>query len=613
MATALTPDFAPFTASANGPATAVLAVRQRCEILRGQCEAERASFIAHWRELNDYILPRRGRFWVTDVNKGDRRSKNILDSTATLAADTLAAGMMAGMTSPARPWFKMTTIDPDVAEQDDVKQWLHEVEEVLRDIFLKSNWYKVIPNVYLDASVFGLGAIEIDEDDETVIRCFDFPVGSYWIGVDDKLRVRVFGRTFRMTVDQIVKRWGDIDPRTGLACFQRGEPGTISATVQNLYMRGNRAAWIDIVHVIQPNLAYDGSKIDAKFKAFEDIYYELGTPNTTNSEQLGLLSHRGFDEFPLMVPRWSANSEDIYATNCPGMAALGDVKELQTRTKRVAQAVEKQLNPPMTGPSALRQSKASLLPGDITYLDVRDGNQGFKPAHEINFGASFGPLEEGSQAIRDRINAVFHKDKFLMFADSDRREITAREVDERSQEKLMALGPVLQRFDQELLDPAVERVFAIAMRKGLLPDAPPALQGQELKVEYVSIMAQAQKASELAGLERTAGFVGQLMEFDPSAIDKIDTDELIERYAAAVGIAPKIIRSDEQVQQMRAQRAQAQAQQQAAANAPALAGAAKDLSQSQATGGNMLAKLVAASRARQTMNATATPFNANAA
>lgn len=610
MATALTPDFAPFTASANGPATAVLTVRQRCEILRGQLEAERASFIAHWKDLNDYIRPRRGRFAVTDVNKGDRRSRNILDSTATFSARVLSAGMMSGITSPARPWFRLTTPDQDVADQGDVKQWLHEVEERMRMVFLRSNLYNILPIVYGDLGVFGTSAMAIYEDDESVIRCYDFPVGSYFIANDDKLRVRTFGRVFRMTVDQIVKRWGDID-QTGRPCFLRGEPCTISATVQNLWMRGNRAAWIDIVHIIQENLAYDGNKIDARFKAFEDIYYELGTPNVAIADQqIGVLSHQGFDEFPVLCPRWETNSEDVYATDCPGMTALGDIKELQTRTKRQAQAVEKMITPPMTGPSALRQAKASLLPGDITYLDVNNANQGFKPAHEVNFGAAFGPLEDGSQKTRLRIQRAFYEDLFLMLSQSDRREITAREIDERHEEKLLALGPVLERLNQDLLDPLIERTFAIMSRKGLIPPAPDAIQGQSLRIDYVSIMAQAQKAQSLSGLERFAGFIGQTAEVDPSVLDKVNSDELVNQYADATGIAPKIVRSDDEVQAMRDQKAKAAQQQQAAANMPGIAGAAKDLSQTQTTGNSVLANLVSKARARQTLNATANPVPA---
>lgn len=581
--------------------------RMRCELLRSQLEMERASFISHWKDLCDYMLPRRGRFYVSDVNKGDRRSRNILDSTATMAARTLAAGMMSGVTSPARPWFRLTVPDQEISEQEDVKAWLFEVEQRMHTVFGRSNLYDKLQVVYSDLGVFGTAAMAVYEDDETVIRCYDFPIGSYAVANDARLEVRTFSRVFRLTVQQVVETWGEIED--GKPNFASGRPTTISRNVQTLWQRGSIGAWIDIVHVIQPNMAYDGQKMDSRFKRYEDIYYELGASGASRAdiESYGLLGHKGFDEFPIMVPRWEVNSEDVYATNCPGMTALGDIKELQTRTKRTAQAVEKMINPPMTAPSVLRNAKASLLPGDITYQDIREGQQGFRPAHEINFGAAFGPMEQGSQQTRLRIQRAMFEDLFLMLAQSDRREITAREIDERHEEKLLALGPVLERLNSDMLDPLIERTFAIMQRKGLIPDAPESMQGMAVQVDYVSVMAQAQKMVGLASLERFAGFAGQVAQFSPSVLDNIDTDALIEQYGEATGTPPKIILPKEQVMAARKQREQAQAQQAAAQNAPGLAGAAKDLSETPLAGNNALAALLGKANARKTLNATAQP------
>ena len=84
----------------------------RLEALRSSLWSGRASFDSHWRELGDWMLPRRTRFWSADRNKGDKRNQNIIDSTARFAARTLQSGLHAGLTSPARPWFKLSTHDP---------------------------------------------------------------------------------------------------------------------------------------------------------------------------------------------------------------------------------------------------------------------------------------------------------------------------------------------------------------------------------------------------------------------------------------------------------------------------------------------------------------------
>lgn len=601
----------PQLSSPVGATTRILSARQRCEILRAQMALEAGTFRSHWQELCDNILPRRARFYVTDVNKGDRRNQKIIDSTATSAARTLSAGMMAGVTSPARPWFRLITGDADLDDQENVQEYLHEVQERMATAMLRSNLYNKLPILYGDIGVFGTGAMAVMEDPDTLFRCYDFPVGSFTVMNDDQLRVRTFCRVFRLSVDQVVKKWGDIDAKTGKPAFLDGRESRVSLSVQNMWKAGDLVAWVDIVHLVQENLAYDGRKIESRFKRFVQYYYEIGSQGTNYrlDEVTGFLEETGYDEFPVLVARWEVNSEDVYATNCPGMTALGDIKQLQVGAKRLAQAVEKMINPPMTGPSALRTAKTSLLPGDITYLDVPqgNGNLGFRPVHEVNFAAAIGPMDEMMQGCRLRIQRNFYEDLFLMLAQSDRREITAREIDERHEEKLLALGPMLEQLNQDVLDPLIDRIFNIMARKGMLPVPPEELQGANLHVEYVSVMAQAQKQIGLASLERFAGFAGQVAQTDPSILDEIDGDELIRQYADASGVAPKLIRGKEQVAALRDQRQKAAAAQQAAQNVPAIAGAAKDLSQASTSGDNALAQLLGKSRARQTISATASP------
>ncbi len=590
-----------------------IAKRERCELLRAQCTIDRSSFIAHWSDLSRNILPRRARFTITDVNKGDKRNSNIIDSTATEAAGTLSAGMMSGITSPARPWFLLGLPDPELAEMPEVKEWLHEVQRIMQAIFLHSNIYNKLPLLYSDIGVFGTSAIIVEDDDETVIRAYDFPLGSYMIANDHKHRVRTFVRAFSLKVQQIVERWGEPDPTTGLYNFQDGRGTTISLAVQQYYHAGNTQVWIPIVHVIQPNVSYDGSKIEAKYLRFESIYYEMGTStNQGEAKNYGLLEHSGYHEFPILASRWEVGGEDVYATNCPGMRALGDIKQLQKHELRSAQAIEKSINPPLTGPARLESRKVSSLPGDITYDDVREGTQGLRPIYQVEFGRGLKELEEKSAALRERIKDIFKVNLFLMMSQSDRREITAREVDERHEEKLLALGPTLEQLNQDVLDPLISRTFAIANRKNLLPPAPPAIHGQQLRVEYVSIMAQAQRAIGLAGLERFSSFVAQIGQTAPEIFDTVDDEELVKVYAEGTGIPPKVLRHPEQVAQIRSQRQQQQQAQAQAENAAKLGSAAKDAAAAPtgaAPGGgdSVLSTLLAKQRARATIAGTAGP------
>jgi len=554
--------------------------RQKIEVLRGMLENERSTFLPQWRDNADYILPRRPQFTVTDSNRGERRNQKIIDATATLAARTLRSGMMGGITSPARPWFRLSTPDPALAESSAAKIWLDIVTTRMTTVFLRSNLYNALPIVYGDMGTFGTAAMAIEEDFENVIRCYPFPIGSYCIATDDRQKVDVFFREFRYTVRQLVQKFG------------MGPDGKIdwskfSVTVKNHYDNKQMDIWITVCHVIQPNLDYNQKSLTSK--KYESVYYEKGQGSATAMGAETYLRDSGFDYFPVLAPRWEVTGEDVYGTECPGNIAIGDIKALQIMQKRKAQAIEKMVNPPMIGPSTLRTQKASILPGDITYVDEREGQKGFRPAHEVNFRIE--ALTADIQEIQQRIRRTYYEDLFLTLTNSDRRMITAREIDERHEEKLLALGPVLEQLNQDLLDPLIDISFNIMAKQGFIPPPPPELNGHVLKVEYISIMHQAQKLAGLVGIEKLAQFAGQVAQFKPEVLDKIDGDQMVDEYADIIGTPPRIIVSDDQVMQVRAQRQQAQAQQAQQAQIAQTAKTAKDLSAADLSGNNALSAL----------------------
>lgn len=569
--------------------------RQMFERLRHQLEIERSSFENQWRDCNDYILPRRGRFFVSDANRGDRRNLKILDTTPTLAARTLRAGMMGGITSPARPWFKLSISDQELSEAGAVKEWLSTVTDRMRTIFLKSNLYNVLPILYGDVGVFGTAAMLVEPDEQNVMRFYPFPIGSYMIANNDRLQVDVFMREFRMTVRQIIDKFGRDPLQPGKIVWDN-----ISTHVQALWNTNNTEAWVDVVHAILPNENYDPDRPAAKFRKYISVYYEVGFSgqNTQGYYSAGIddrkfLQESGYDFFPVLCPRWEITGEDVYGTDCPGFTCIGDIKQLQTGSKRLLQAVEKMINPPMIAPTSLKNAKASILPGDTTFVDLREGQAGFRPAHEVNFRVDL--MDQVNNEVRQRISRGMYEDLFLMLAQSDRRQITAREIEERHEEKLLALGPVLEQLNQDMLDPLIDIAFQMMEERDLIPTPPDEIAGRDLKVEYTSIMAQAQKLAGLGGIERFTGFASNIVAQAPTVADKINGDQLIDVYADLTSIPTGIVRSDDEANAIRSKRAEAQAQQQQMMQAQEAANTAKTLSEADTgDGGNALKQLMEA-------------------
>lgn len=575
--------------------------RHKLELLRAQLEIERSSFLAHWRELGDFILPRRPRFDITDVNKGDKRNQKIFDSTASLAVRTLRSGMMAGVTSPARPWFRLTTSDPDMAERGVVKEWLALVQQRMSTSFLRSNLYNVLPVAYGDLGTFGTAPIFVEEDFKDVLHFNSFPIGSYSIAKDYRGVVNTFLREFRMTVRQLVEQFGK-------KVNGEWDWSNFSKTVKGLYETAQYEQWVDVVHVVYPNDEYIPDRLEAKYKKYASCYYERGSYGVSGSQNIdtqhigGLdtnvfLKESGYDFFPVLCPRWEVTGEDVYGTDCPGMTALPDIKQLQTGEKRLAQAIEKMVNPPMTAPTSLKNSKVSILPGDITFADQRDGMAGLRPTHEVSL--SINEMENKQAQVRNRIQRAFFEDLFLMLANDTRSNITAREIEERHEEKLLALGPVLEQLNQDLLDPLIDIAFDIHLRQGQIPPPPEELQGEKLKVEYISIMAQAQKLVGISGVERFTNYVGGLAGVNPEILDKVDMDQAIDVYADITSVPPSLVRTDDVVAQIRAQKQQAIQAQQRMNMLQQGAMVAKDLSQSDTEGENALTQLAAQARAGQ--------------
>jgi hypothetical protein len=574
------------------------------EVLRAEMDNERSSFMHHWRDIGDHIMPRRPRFFTSDNNKGDKRHDKIKDITATMAARTLQSGMMSGITSPAREWFRLSIPDNDnFTESGPVKQWLDEVTKRMRTVFLKSNLYNVLPTIYGDIGAFGTAALFVEEDFEKVIRCQALPIGSYYISNNHYLKVDKIIREFRMTVRQVVEKFAT-DPTTGEIDWSN-----VSEWVKQQYylgdqqggMHGHKETWVEVAHMIIPNPDWDPRKLEAKYKKYLSVYFERGSSGGPGSgrgigtyfhsgERYKVLRESGYDHFPALCPRWETTGTDVYGTNSPGMIALGDIKQLQLGEKRSLQALDKIINPAMIGPTHMKNTRASMIPGDITYADEQEGQKGFRPVHEVRFDIN--ALEQKQQQVRQRISKAFFEDLFLMLANSDRRQITAREIDERHEEKLLALGPVLEQLNQDLLDPLIDVVYDMMDRQGLLPPPPEELGGIDLKVEYISIMAQAQKLIGVGGIERFTRFAGELSAVNPAVLDLVDFDKVVVAYHDITGVPPETLRPKEEVEAIREQKAKAA--QQAAAQQQLMGGAqvAKDLSSASMEDENVLSQVL---------------------
>lgn len=542
-------------------------IRSRIEALRKDRQPEED----RWQDLADYVVPHRYRKYLESAKHEKRSRPEIVNERASLDLRTLGSGMMAGITSPSRPWFRLSVADTELADYQPVKEWLHEVQRRMSEQFGRSNLYNVLPTVYTDMGQFGTAAVAQLEDDVDAFRFYTFPICSYALGVSPRRVVDSFAYQTRMTVGSVVRAYGEEN------CSRR---------VQMAFKKGEVDQPVDVDVLIQPNEFYRPGSILAKDQMYGAWFSEK------EGAKGQFLLESGFREFPVFTPRWESVDNDAYARDCPGMIALGSVRALQLEERTKLKAIEKQADPPLAAPSSMRsrlRSGRGLMPGGVVYEDMPTGMQGIRSVYDVRFDVA--GVTADIRELEARIREAYFADLFLMLSMTDRRQMTAREVAERHEEKLMVLGPALERIHEELLDPLIDRTFNIMLRRGLLPEPPEELQNQQLKVEYISLLAQAQKMLGNGSIERYVGFVADAAQLDPSALDKFDADEAIDAYADGLGVPPKVNRSDEQVRTIREGRAAAQEREAQMAMAQEAAQGAKTLSETNTQDKNALTDL----------------------
>jgi hypothetical protein len=474
---------------------------------------ERASWAEVWKELSAYEAPARGCFETDAPNRARRiNHKILLDSSAGLAAEVLSAGMMSGLTSPSRSWFDLTVSPAEMAALPEVSGWLHAVKRRLEETLSKSNVYAALHGFYQEIAVFGTAALLIEENFAGGVHARLFTAGEYVLGTDGHGCINTFGREFFLTAKQMENTFG-----------YHALPLTLQQETKQENTRYHK-----VFHLIFPNENYGrGNKGNNRF-TYSSVYFLAdGT----------LLRSGGYYEFPVIAARWEVkNDSDTYGRG-PGWKCLGDVKMLQKMQKTKLVALDKNTNPPVMVSSNV-QGEVNLLPGGITrYNGTTDA--AVKPAYTVT--PDLDALDRAIEQVRRMIKAHFFADVFTLLNTQDTPQMTAAEVAERREEKMTVLGPVLERLKNELLDPLVRRVFCILLRQGEILPAPAGVRGRNMQVEYISMIAQAQKAAGLSTLLQGAQLAAELSSADPSLGSRFNYRRVLEEGLEKLGLSHLLV------------------------------------------------------------------------
>ncbi|WP_347989484.1 portal protein [Methylomonas sp. AM2-LC] len=500
---------------------------------------ERASWWPQWASISKYITPRSGRYFLTDRNKGWRRDNSIYDNTATRALRVLAAGMMSGMTSPARPWFVLELADQDLMKYQPVKEWLSQCSRLVLDVFAQSNLYRVLHGMYGELGAFGTGGAMLGDSFQNIIQMYPFEIGEYSIATNFMGEVDTIYREFDATVGALVKEFGY---------------NNCSHSVKQAWDKGNLHLWITIRHAIEPRADREPGKLGPLNMPWKSVYWE----SSVSTGQV--LRESGFKQFPCVIPRWMTQGGDMYG-NSPGMDCLGDVIGLQSHEFRKLQAVDYKVMPPLQIPTEYMNREIETFPGGRIFYDSTTQNGGIRSAWDV--ALDLRELLMIQQDVRQRIDDAMYKNLFLMISENTApAAMTATQVSTMNEEKLLMLGPVVERLNDELGKPLVTIVFERMLKANLLPPAPPELNGHSLTIQFISMLAQAQKQVNVNAIDRFVAGIIQVAAVKPSVLDKLDADSYVDVMGDTLGVDPVLITSNQNLAFIREQQARQQQQMQ---------------------------------------------------
>lgn len=528
-------------------------IKQRLCNMGEAMKSLRRDYDDHFKELQMHFNPRRGRFDIDTPKRkvGGKMNDSILNSRGRLALRTLQSGMQAGITSPARSWFQLLAADQDLRKRHAVRGYVDSTARIMREMLQSTGTYNALHVGYGDLGLLGTDCAILDEDARDGFMLHQLPPGQFWLAANGRNEVDTLYFEDWLTVEQVVGRFvyrGD----------PRNEPDwtVCSGTVRRLWDQGKRFELVHVARIIAPRRNRDPYLETPDNKPVASIWWEIGA----SGEQL--LRDSGYDANPLIASRWYREGSNVWGDS-PGMDALPDVKMLQVIERDKNEAVKRMNRPPMNAPTSFRNTPFSTAPGAMNFTDDKDG---LRPAYEVD--PPINHMREDIRATEERIDEAMYADLFRMLANSDRRQITAREIDELREEKLIGLGPVLELQHREKLRPLLLGIYRIGLKQKRFEPAPEELDGKALVIDYISILAQAQRAITTGGIEKLFGFTGNLAGVMPDVLDRLDGDAAVEEYAGALGVTPKVLRDEDAVKEIRQGRAQ---QQQAAQTAEMMA------------------------------------------
>jgi hypothetical protein len=495
-------------------------------------KSERTTVQDLWELISRFVLPFRGDFYRDLDNESELewRVREIYDSTAVFAAQSLAASMQGNLTSPSTRWFDLKFRDEDLQDNTNAKEWLEACAKLVFEALQDSNFNIEAAETYLDLVGFGTSILVEEPEDDLIWSGVNFqsiPIRECYFEETFRKQVLNLYRELNWTPMQIIDKFGEeeVPDLVKARAINPESANTRMRVIFCIFTRDN-AKTVDTSTPLGPTLRPFGYK------------YVLAE----GKQMLG--KEGGYYEMPAFVPRWRKVSGSRWGHG-PAAVAMGDILTLNQLKEAVLQSAAKVIDPAVLVEEMGLLSDLELERGSLNVVSDIEKIRPFESGARFDVGAM--QIED----LRDAIRQAFFQDQLQL---KESPAMTATEVNVRYELMQRLLGPTLGRLQNDFLDPLIQRTFNIMFRAKALPEIPEGLDINELDIEYTGPLPRAQKSDTAGAISRWLGEMAAASEVFPEILDRVDEDGVAVELADLSGVPSKLVRSDDDVKELRSER-----------------------------------------------------------
>ena len=506
--------------------------------------------------VEKFVVPFRGEFFkpMTEEQEVEWRRREIFDSTAIMACQTLASSMQGSLTSPSVKWFTLGFRQDELNHDNESMRWIESCENKVYEALQDSAFNLEASEFYLDLSSYGTSVlVEEVDDDTTEWKGIDFsaaPIVDVYFEQDSKGRVKILYRRLKWLPLQIIDKWGEDKVPEWVKTAHEKAANTKIEIIFCVYWREDKKE-------------ADTSKFLATAERPFGCKYIFHKDGSMIGDEGGKY------EMPAFVARFRKVAGSRWG-HSPAFVCLSDILTLNQLTEETLEALGKVVDPSTIVTERGLLSDLDLGRGGLTVARSKDDIWAYESKARFDVG------ELKIDRLQQSINRAFFVDQLQL---KESPAMTATEVQVRYELMQRLLGPTLGRLQQDFLDPLIERTFNILMRAGRLPEPPEFVveSKAEYDIQYIGPLPRAQRMQIVESINQFVGNMAQVAEIFPQVLDIPDMDEIAREVARLSGVPTKLIRNEKDVKAERDKKAEAQAKMQAAAAAQEAGKAAQEV------------------------------------